>query len=213
MNPDRVALVTFAGDTSKVPEFDTIRDLVLPHRIEYCKRHGYQHWYHYGFDYEEDVYYAIQRLIYIHDRFLDGRADVVWVLNLAAVITDMAREIPVTRGVAITRDPNGLNAGSMILHRSDTLLRWLEHVIDESINSTHFFYEQHAIQRAQRSSQWHRLYNVLPHPSINQYAYWEYNWSVNNPQNWKPGDFVIHFPGLPFSRRIELISKTLKGLP
>jgi hypothetical protein len=211
MKPDRVALVTFAGDTSKVPEFDTIRDLVLPHRIEYCKRHGYQHWYHYGFDYEEDVYYAVQRLIYVYDRFLDGRADVAWVLNLAAVITDPARPIPISRGVTITRDPNGLNAGSMILHRSDELLRWLDYIIEESINSTHVFYEQHAIQKGERSPQWSALYNILLWPTINQYSYREYGWSVDDPKNWEPGDFVIHFPGLPLSRRIELISKALKG--
>jgi len=211
MTPNRIALVTFAGDTTKVPEFDTIRDLVLPQRNEYCKRHGYQHWYHYGTNYESDCYYAIQRLIYVHDRFSCERADVAWILNLAAVITDMAREIPVSYGVAITRDPNGLNAGSMILHRSDLLLEWLECMIEESINTTHVFREQHAIQQAERSPLWSDLYNVLPHPSINQYPYHEYSWPIDSSQNWNPGDFVIHFPGLLLPKRIELIRKALNN--
>ncbi len=202
---ERIALVSFAADTSLVPEFNTIRDLVLPQREAYCKRHGYQHWHHHGTNYDGDSYYAIQRLVYVHDRLSCDRAEVVWILNLAAVITNTAIEMPISEGVCITRDPNGLNAGSMIFHKSDHLLEWLECIIDAALETKHPWYEQHIIQETENSPLWSDLYHVLSHPSINQRRNSEHGWPDDDPQNWKPGDFVIHFPGIPLLKRIELV--------
>lgn len=202
----RIALVTFSSDTSLVPEFDVIRELVVPQRIEYCKKHSYLHWYHYGSNYSVG-YYAIQRLQYVLDRFRTNEADTVWILNLAAVITNLSTPIECycTNGVSIVRDPNGLNAGSMILSNTIVVRAWLQTVIEEALLTDHAWYEQHIIQRLEYYSD---FYDVLPSPSINQYRYSLYGWSAN-AQDWKPGDLVIHFPGLPLAQRIELVRQSL----
>lgn len=205
----RIALVTFAADTSKVSEFNTIRDLVYPQRSRYCTIHEYEHWYHHGTNYSVG-YYAVQRLQYILNRFVKNEADAAWVLNLAAVITNLA--IPVTRymsgnGLCIVKDRNGLNAGSMIIHNNDIMISWLSCVIDAALKTKHPWHEQHIIQELEYS---YWPYTILQSPSINQYKHKLYGWPEGEAQDWKPGDFVIHFPGRPLKERIDLVKWALK---
>lgn len=199
----RLALVTFSTDTTLVPEFETIRELVVPQRIEYCERHGYQHWYYHGSNYSEG-YYAIQRLQYVLDRLLKNEADAVWILNLAAVITNLSIPVEqfVTEGLSIVRDRNGLNAGSMVISNTLATRAWLVTVIQEALVTDHPWHEQHIIQRLEY---WSDFYTILGSPSINQYQHTLYGWPPGEDQDWLPGDLVIHFPGLPLSARVELV--------
>lgn len=204
----RLALVTFSADTTLVPEFETIRGLVILHRAEYCDRHRYQHWYHHTTNYSKG-YYAIQRLQYVLDRFRKDETDAVWILNLAAVITNLTIPIEkyVTEGLSIVRDRNGLNAGSMVIRNTLVTRAWLETVIAEALETDHVWHEQHIIQKLEY---WCDFYTILESPSINQYQHSLYGWPPGEEQDWTPGDLVIHFPGIPLSARIELVRLYLK---
>jgi hypothetical protein len=208
----RIALCTFGADISRVPEFNTIHDLIAPQRREYCDRHNYQHWHHYGIDYTGG-YYAIQRLEYVLHRFEDNDADLVWILNLAAVITNL--DIPIAQyiyqdGICICRDRNGLNAGSMVLHCSQRTIEYLHEVIRLARLTSHPWYEQHIIQCLEVDRRWSDLYHILPSPSINQYKHSIYGWPEGEAQDWKPGDFVVHFPGRALDERIRLVRWALE---
>jgi hypothetical protein len=204
IDPKRVALVTFTADTSNVPAFDAMHALALPHREAYCERYGYQHWHWHGSDYSHG-YYAIQRIKYVLDKLAKDEADAAWILNLDSVITNPTYRIhDFSRGdgICITRDLNGLNAGSMIVHRSEKTLRFLEYIMTEAWLTSHPWREQHIIQSAEFEERWQDRYTVLPHPSIGQYR----KEAFSGPgQEWKKGDFVIRFPGKILTDRVELI--------
>ena len=68
-------------------------------------------------------------------------------------------------------------------------------------------HEQAAITGMVRD--WKRS-KFLPHPSINSYLYREYG--ENRPQTegqWFKGDFLLHLPGLPLSRRLAIVARKL----
>jgi len=209
----RTALLTFTTGG----RYDAMADLVRSNRDAYCVRHGYTHLVHAGGPYgpEPGRYYSLQRLRYVIDCFEGDAFDLVWVLNVAAVI--MRSEIPVTSllpldgpaDVFLVRAVGALNAGSLVVRRSAQSLAWMRYMIEHSPGQSH---EQAALMATETHPEHARVLHVLPCPSLNSYRYElypEHRGEVGCSNDYQPGHFVLHFPGLPYEQREALVRDAL----
>lgn len=207
----RAALLTFTNS----PAFNPLVETVLPNRDRYCARHGYTHLVRTGIDYRPGWFYSLQRFQYVHDRLEQDDYEFIWVLNIAAVIMRSAiafpsllplRDYPES-DVFITRAVGALNAGSYVVRRSPGALGWLRYMIRESLNKPH---EQDALMATHEKMP--GVLCELPVPSINSYRYELYpqhSDEVGCPNDYRPGHFVVHFPGLPYEQRMTLVREML----
>lgn len=87
----------------------------------------------------------------------------------------------------ITKDKNGINAGSFLIRCCDWSMRFLQ----EADSRTEFFAHQWKDQESMR--------NVLFNANHESHVYYidkrKINSYVNEDLDYEPGDFVVHFPG------------------
>ena len=83
----KISLLTFYTN-----EYQSLADLTVRNRNEWCARHGYHHEIKVG-PYKGLPYYAYDRLVYLRDMLVPGGPDIVWTLNVQAVITNLARPL------------------------------------------------------------------------------------------------------------------------
>jgi len=136
--------------------------------------------------------------------------------------------------LVISLDRCGINNDSFLIRVSYEGLLFLEQVIErmqcepnieDQDGMTHYMQEIPAVTASLQGLPSIRTYWLPRHPSglqtkvvsqrrFNSYLYAEYGVGdlVLNPEtlrlesgNWQEGDFCLHLPGLPMSRRIELL--------
>jgi hypothetical protein len=187
-----------------------IADIVLPNLWEYCKKHGYD-WDIMRFDDPYPSDFGFNKLI--HSKRLLSTYDFVWSLDLDTLITNHDKKvedfIDNKHDFFITKDVNGINAGSFIVRKSEYslfLLEWLlalkgeegMHCEQDAINFYYKVYENKKIK-------------ILPHPSINSYMYElypEHNITEEKDGQWKEGSFVLHLPGIGMKTREHILKET-----
>lgn len=185
---------------------------------EYCKRNRYE-WIFAMPDTPNLHYTNWIKLRHSHKvLFEERRYDVLLVLDADVLITNHGVRVEWfldnIHGLHIARDINNINAGSMILSAgNDALKGFMETLLKQE---PHFDCEQNAIEHWR--PQFPGVVRELPHPSINSYLYNEYpNGGVHGGTDpvevpheggqWKPGDFILHLPGLPIARRMALMKE------
>ncbi len=182
------------------PSWQPLADIVLPRVREYCKRHDY--------DFFIDHLNSIDNWAYQKMRSLDfpmSRCEFTWVLDLDTLITNPS--IPFTdftddeHDIFITRDINGINAGSWIVRNTKASRDFIAKIVD-NFDAPH---EQILMNRYLHMVK----VKYLPHPSINSYDYNQYNGfglavPAHDQGQWQPGDLLLHLPGLTLEKRIEV---------
>lgn len=209
----KIALLTFYS-----PHYQKVADLTLPDKDAYCVKNSYQHIVKIGPYRDENLYYAIDRLIYLYDILFKEQNDIdaIWILNVQSLITNYNKKIEdlldTKHDFYISPDVGGLNAGSFIVKKSDWLKLWLEEVIKLAPNVNHCHWEQTAISRLSGDDRFKEKIEILKQNDINSYNYPYYapNWNENTPGHWKSGDLAISFPGISFERRLEIIPEWLQ---
>ena len=116
----------------------------------------------------------------------------------------------------VCRDINLLNTGTFIIKNTAWSRDFIEFLLE--YRKLHHD-EQNLIDNFQSGFDKYNKIKVLPHPSINSYVYSEYGdnfGKINGEQktkptheegNWEKGDFLLHLPGIPPKRRIEIINQ------
>lgn len=217
MNKPRVlVLVLYAKN------FQPLADVTLPNIKEYCKIHGY-FCYSMVFDeYTSDFgFHKISMMQKIFDR---GQADIIWSLDLDCLITNMNVKVESfvdpDYDMFITKDINGLNAGSFIVKNTENSRGLLKEIMIMQGSEDN---EQNAIERIYSTpAEWRDdKIKVLPHPSINSYLYSYYGphygkieysetdilrQPTHEEGEWQSGDFMVHVPALPLELRIHILS-------
>lgn len=173
---------------------------------EYCHKHGYEF---VRFLLEDGNNYAYRK----HEEFkhlIVGGADLIWYLDCDAIITNL--DTPITgfidakHDLFVTKDVHEINGGSMIL-KCNSDGNWVNEVILSM--KPNFQNEQNAINWLMGDPQFNQHVKILPHPSINSYDYSQYEHYPNirsrEEGHWHEGDFVLHVPGLPYQKRIEVL--------
>lgn len=192
-----------------------LANLVVPIQIEYCNKHKYVH---------------IQRTVPSEFEFhkikavievLDEGTDLVFCLDLDTLITNHNIKIEsfldAKHDFYITQDINEINVGAVIVKNT----KWSNRLLEEIFLYGNAENEQNALKPFMSDPK----VKILPHPSINSYPYDEYaptyglipgrkpllgieGKPTHEQGNWEQGDFIMHLPGLPMERRLEIFRKT-----
>jgi glycosyltransferase involved in cell wall biosynthesis len=138
--------------------------------------------------------------------------DWVWWLDNDAMITnfDIRVEdlVDLEYHVIMPTDIAALNTGSFIVRNSAEVKEWLEFLLSKKAeykNDKKWFEQQAVIDFYPK---FQHLFKIIPQQWLNSYDYKMYNVEgvdlLGQDGQWYPGDFVIHWPGLPNEARIQL---------
>lgn len=193
-----------------------LADIVLPNLKKYAKKHLY---YTHIEKYEKE-FSGFEKLVWC--KKLLEEYDVIWSLDMDTFITNHTIRIEqfINKGsnyrlFFITKDYNGINAGSFIIQKDTLNAGAHEWLLNEFLNKQGVggvYCEQDAI------SLWHKehertmktLVDILPHPSINSYKYELYPeipYQTHEQGQWQKGDFILHLPGIGINQRVEIFNK------
>lgn len=192
-------------------EYKELADISIPNLFAYCKKQGYD---------LRVITLDNNKWEYIkHEVFkelFDLGYDVIWYKDIDSLVMDLKK--PITdfiddaHSFFITKDFNELNGGSVIIKNTDKGRRFNDSVLskrEEFENEQNYYNYPIAIN-------WFAdTILVLPHPSINSYDYSLYPeckeyWGLEEKGDWRPGNFVIHFPGLGINDRVEMLKEYTK---
>ncbi len=203
----RVALLTLYHDN-----YQPLADVVLPRLQAYCDRHGYTLLAHRGQLGPGAI--GFQKLRYLYGQLFGGdRFDLALVTDLDICITNETRRIEdfaapyPDHDYLVTKDVNGINNGSFIIRRTDWTCRLLEWMLTHHQSFTN---EQDVLKQNEAALVAGRL-KILPHPSINSLfydLYPQYGDPVTIQGNWKPGDYLLHLPGIQLEQRLSLLTSS-----
>lgn len=193
------------------PSYKELANISVPNLESYCHAHGY--------DIIEIVLPDNQWEYKKHEAFsqlFKEGYDLIWYKDVDSIITNM--NIPITdfidgtHSFFITMDFNELNGGSVIIKNTKAGIDFNEWILN---NRNKYDNEQNCFNDRLTIDSFANTIRILNHPSINSYDYSLYpecSDLVGEEQagDWKDGNFIIHFPGLGLSHRVELMKEYLK---
>ena len=138
--------------------------------------------------------------------------DWVWWLDNDAMITNFdiraSDLVDNDYHVIMPTDIAALNTGSFIVRNSAQGREWLEFLLSkkQEYRDDKKWFEQQAVIDFYPKFQ--DLFKIVPQQWLNIYDYRMYNvafiYLLGQDGQWYPGDFVIHWPGLPNETRVQL---------
>lgn len=187
----------------------------------YCDKHGYVYHLHFMTDdCKKDIGFTKVKLA--RALFQINAFDAIWVLDGDVLITSFKNKIEdyITddNDLFICKDPNGINAGSWIIKKTEWSIKFLDYILEYQ-NKGGWGCEQDAIVSYMKEYPNDEKIKILPHPSINSVPYEHYFPSfgkigfiegekVAKPTHkegcWQQGDLVCHLPGRTISDRVSI---------
>ena len=201
--------ITFTTYCSK--EYSPLGNIVLPNRRAYCERHGYDLVVHdtplsdrhTGWD----KLAIIKQALATSEVVVWNGADVV-VMNQDFRVETLLARYP-KASVILTTDLYGLNSDNIIL-RSDP---WAEQLIyavwtfGYTLFRNHVWSEQEAFIRFTSAAPYSNHVVLTEQNVMNSYINSLYGRPSNWPGDYRPGDWLVHLPGLPMEQRIAAAKK------
>lgn len=191
-------------------DWQEIADITVKNNEEYARKHGYS-FIHEIFDSPYDGFNKIET---VQKLFLFTDVTLVWSLDCDALITRHSIKIENfvdnEHDFYITKDYNGLNAGSFIIKKSQWSYSFISYLLDQK-GKDGMYCEQDAINQYRRTYPESTKIKILPQSNINSYLYENYPeipLQTHEQGNWDPGDFVLHLPGVGMKKRIEILKNT-----
>ncbi|WP_397570673.1 glycosyltransferase family 9 protein [Schlesneria sp. T3-172] len=194
ITPSRITLVTNWDDA-----YNPIASIVMPNRVAYAARHGYQiiekHY--------EGAWGKLNALLDAWDS-----ADWLWWLDMDACITDSATRleslIDLEADVVLTCDRNGLSSGAMLIRTVPAVREILEDLLlrRHEFDWPNGLWEQNGLMWLLWKIK--DRVKMLPQSAMNSYAGEE---CPAGSHAWQPGDFVIHCAGLSNEQRIRILTE------
>lgn len=192
------------------PNFQVLANATWSNKVEYALQNGYR------FLCKNDDFTlphaSGEKLPFIR-KYLREHPETEWVwwLDIDTLITNhhirIEDRIDNDYHFIISKDLNGVNAGSFFIRNSPeglALLDWMLEVYPVFEKQTGFFAEQTAIESALHMEHWKNIIKIVPQKSINSYHRHLNSWTHLGPDAiWERGDFVVHFPGTTLEHRLE----------
>ena len=194
-------------------------------KLDYCNRRGYEaHYMDSGFVYEK-AQIGFEKMRFIL-RLFEERPHLDWihftgcdtlVTNFEVRIEDILEPWKDSRHMVVCFDGNGMNVDSFLIRNSPQgrgLMRWVLDVKPQY--EGHYWYEQQALIdfyfKAQGAQE---IIQALPQRVMNSYLYDLYPEWRDRPHvdhtghdgDWRPGDFILHLPGISLSERIRIMTE------
>jgi hypothetical protein len=188
----------------------SLADITVPNKLAYCERHGYRG----VFDpHEEWQPYDKFRLV---RQLLDEHQAVLWI-DCDAMFTNHDIEVEVLidhiegpKSLTITRDGTNdgipsVNSGVFLMERCDAAIAFLDMALSRYAWGT----EIRTMNRDQPLLNEYIAANpgfarIMPQRIMNSYLRKEYPVYLHPWSEWSNGDWIVHFAGLPYERRVEL---------
>jgi mannan polymerase II complex MNN10 subunit len=186
-------------------EFKLLADLTLPNKKTYCEKHNYpliintDNWH--------NIPIGFEKAYLIKDAF-DTFPDCEWVFfsECDTLITNMDIKLEdiiknEEKHFVITTDINGINAGSFFIknsHEGNEFLQDMFNGIGKFNHEQEFIIDSFFISRKH-----HNKISLYPQRKFNSYIH---NWNdlFGNNGQWQENDFIIHFPGIAYTVRLDL---------
>lgn len=193
--------------------FAQVGNLTSQTNWEYCQRHGYE-WICERNRFEESVgWHIVWDKILLLKRKIDRQAFPNWFLYIDADAMILNHTIKLESLIdpeahlIIANDINGLNSGVFLIRNSQwslDFLNWCWGKRQQISNRTEA--EQTAMKRYLKEVGTTHVKFVSPN-MFNSYLYSEYGEPETTEGNYKPGDFILHLPGMANNRRVELLTE------
>jgi hypothetical protein len=215
----KYAILTMHDDS-----YAKMAELTLQNKQEYCDKHGYQL-------FKKTDNFSEGRHIYCdkirHNLFvLENNPDIEWVwwLDCDAVITNFNIKIEDwcddNYDFVVTLDRYALNNGSYFIKNSQLAKQFLRDILEleDVFLDDKWPDQQPMISLLEYSQDYREMTKFHPQRDFNSYDYDFYHMDHGNTHdwdlfgkkgNWQSGDFVIHYPGIKYDQRIELIKNIL----
>ena len=203
----KMAIVSIFNDTHKdLAEFTWNNN-----KAKYAEKHGYLAVAKTDNFSPEQVHF--DKFIHLLDVMeKNPELDWVWWLDNDAMITNfnikLENLIDADYHIIMATDIAALNTGSFIVRNSSQAKEWLNFLLSkkkEYKNDKKWFEQQAVIDFYPR---FQNLFKIVPQQWLNSYDYKMYNIEgialLGLDGQWYPGDFVIHWPGLPNETRVVL---------
>lgn len=180
-------------------------------KVKYAEKHGYLAVPKTDNFSPEQVHF--DKFVHILQVMKDNPSvDWVWWVDNDAMITnfDIKVEDLVDNDyhIIMPTDIAALNTGSFLVRNSTQSKEWLEFLLSKKAeykNDKKWFEQQAVIDFYPKFQE---LFKIIPQQWLNSYDYKMYNVEgidlLGQDGQWYPGDFVIHWPGLPNEVRIQL---------
>lgn len=187
--------------------YQPLADITLPRLKRYCKLHNY--------DLQTELFTGdVSRIGW--ERFdrvaeLLGYYKTVMWCDADALITNPQVKIELFAGaLAMSADVHGANTGVFIM-RNAPIVRQLLFAICGEYGREHFgrhpWGEQAAFIHLTANAPYLNLVRWVPQRKLNAYPNAEKGWPDYVNGQWKPGDFIVQFAGMPLHRRIEMATR------
>ena len=205
-NKPHIAIVTLFNDKHR-----DLASFTWTNKQQYAEKHGYVAVAKTDNFSTDQVHF--DKFVHILDVMKTyPQADWVWWLDNDAMITnfDIKAEDLVDNDyhVVMPTDIAALNTGSFLVRNSAQSREWLEFLLSkkqEYKNDKKWFEQQAVIDFYPK---FQHLFKIVPQQWLNSYDYKMYGVDgtdlLGQDGQWYPGDFVIHWPGLPNETRIKL---------
>jgi len=203
----KMAIVSIFNDTHKdLAEFTWNNN-----KVKYAEKHGYLAVAKTDNFSSEQVHF--DKFIHLLDVMeKNPEVDWVWWLDNDAMITNfnikLENLVDADYHIIMATDIAALNTGSFIVRNSSQAKEWLNFLLSkkkEYKNDKKWFEQQAVIDFYPRFQD---LFKIVPQQWLNSYDYKMYNVEgidlLGLDGQWYPGDFVIHWPGLPNETRVVL---------
>ena len=185
-------------------------------KIPYAEKHGYTAVAK-TTDFSPDQVHFDKFVHILHTMDSYPDLDWIWWIDNDAMITnfDIRVEDLVDNDyhIIMPTDIAALNTGSFIVRNSPQAREWLEFLLSKKreYRDDRKWFEQQAVIDFYPKFQ--ELFKIIPQQWLNSYDYIMYNIEgidlMGQDGQWYPGDFVIHWPGLPNETRVKLAQQIL----
>lgn len=219
----------FVVINAHLPAYKPLADLTTyGNRADYCKRHGYTLKVQTdGFELLSCHPISFGRLKFMRDELNGSGYDWAWCSGVDTLNTNFNIRLedladPAFHVIASCEWCGPFQADSFLVRNSPQGIGWLDAIIAKHEQyKNNIWVEQAAI--IDSLGEFDGLIKLLPQRAMNSYDYTLYRKMYpdkpgvinakdffGNDGQWYKGDFLIHWPGLPLTQRLELARKYLK---
>jgi hypothetical protein len=199
----RIALLSFYDEA-----FAPLAALTFPGLKAYCEKWGYTPYFGQPFA-NCDPRNGFDRFVAVYGLFEQGYDAVMWI-DADAMITNHHIRIEDRLGdekFVIAADLHGINSGVFIarnhLETRELVLSMIN--LGEKLLKDHPFREQECLNRYLGFDRYRRMVTVLPQRMLNAVVNAYYQRPEGFAGDWRPGDWILHFPGISMADRLRIV--------
>lgn len=194
----KITLLTAASH-----EYWPLLQLTAPNKLQYCLKH------HIQLDVKKHTTFIASDRQWMMLKSLD-HSDWLWFMGADTLVMnhniDVRQFLDDKYDFIIGEDINGINNDVFFLKNNDISNQFLYRVIELNKIEAN---DQESMKVAMREMPEFKV-KIVHQKQFNSYLYSEYNYPNDNGGSYSKGDFVLHLPGIPNSRRIEIVKEYLK---